>query len=482
MRALMWFRSDLRTRDNTALSHAARMAEAGPDGSRAGGIAACFVIAPEQWRAHDVAPVRVDLMLRTLRELSAALAKLNIPLKVLRAERQADVAPAVLACAKRCGADAVFFNREYEVDEAARDVRTRELFEAAGLKAYGYADQVVLEPGSVRTEAGGPFTVFTPFKARWKKELLARGAGQVLSVPRRQAEIEVRADVVPDVVPGFESEIDARLWPAGEEHACARLQAFAGPRMAMYKERRDLPWAQGTSALSPYLTIGAISPRQCLAAALDANDGKLDGGNEGCLTWISELIWREFYVHVMDAFPRVCRHRAFKLSTERIAWREDPAGFNAWCAGRTGVPIVDAAQRQLLATGWMHNRMRMVSAMFLTKDLLIDWRLGERFFMRHLVDGFLASNNGGWQWSASTGTDAAPYFRVFNPYSQGKKCDPTGEFVRRWVPELAGVDGEEVQDPPPLVRARWGYPAAIVDHAMARERVLQVFGKIGGKA
>lgn len=474
MRSLVWFRSDLRVADNTALTHACRMADAGPDG----GIVALFVISPGEWRAHDVAPVRVDLMLRTLTELSRSLGKLNIPLKVARAATPADVPKAVVTCATDNRCDAVFFNKEYEVNEAARDARTTELFAAKGLKAHAYTDQVVLEPGTVLTEAGGAFTVFSPFKRKWIKEFQAAGAGSVLPTPKKQASIGVASDAIPERVPGFESKIPASLWPAGESHALKRLGTFADSMIHQYKAKRDLPAVDGTSALSPYLAIGAISPRQCIAAALDANQGKIDSGNEGCVHWISEVLWREFYVHVMAQFPRVCRHRAFKASTERIRWRDDPAGFQAWCEGRTGVPIVDAAQRQLLATGWMHNRLRMVSAMFLTKDLLIDWRLGERFFMQHLVDGFLASNNGGWQWSASTGTDAAPYFRVFNPYSQSRTYDPNGEFLRKWLPELAAIEGDAIHDPeelPGLLRSRVDYPKPIVDHAMARVRVLEVF-------
>jgi deoxyribodipyrimidine photo-lyase len=474
MRSLMWFRSDLRVRDNTALTHACRMADAGPDG----GVVACFVISPGEWRAHDVAAVRVDLMLRTLAELSRSLGKLNIPLKILRAAAAADVPKAVVGCARSLRCDAIYFNREYEFNERVRDARTGELARSEGIGLHSYTDQVVLEPGTVLTEAGGAFTVFSPFKRKWIKEFQSRGEGAVLSLPGRQAAISVQPDTVPASVAGFESRIDPGLWPAGETHAEKRLGAFAARAIASYKATRDTPSVDGTSVLSPYLAIGAISPRRCIEAALNANGGKIDSGNEGCVHWISEVLWREFYVHVMAQFPRVCKHRAFKPSTERIRWRDDPAGFEAWCEGRTGVPIVDAAQRQLLATGWMHNRLRMISAMFLTKDLLIDWRLGERFFMQNLVDGFLASNNGGWQWSASTGTDAAPYFRVFNPYSQSRTCDERGTFIRKWVPELADVDGDAVHDPetlPGLLRAKINYPRPIVDHAMARVRVLEVF-------
>ena len=249
-----------------------------------------------------------------------------------------------------------------------------------------------------------------------------------------------------------------------------------------YGNARDFPALNGTSALSPYLACGAISPRQCLAAATAADGQRLQAGRAGPTAWITELIWREFYRHVLVGFPRVCRNRAFKVQTDRIRWRRDEDDFGSWCAGRTGVPIVDAAMRQLLETGWMHNRLRMVVAMYLTKDLFIDWRQGERFFMTHLVDGDFASNNGGWQWAASTGTDAAPYFRIFNPISQSRRFDPDGTFIHRYCPELADLGGRAIHDPaalPPPARGAIDYPDPIVDHTRARARVMAAFREPG---
>ena len=239
-----------------------------------------------------------------------------------------------------------------------------------------------------------------------------------------------------------------------------------------------MPSRNGTSLLSPYLAAGVLSPRQCLHAAIDANGGTLTGGRPGVQTWISELIWREFFTHVLVGFPHVCRHLPFRRETDRVAWRRDKQLFERWKTGTTGYPIVDAAQRQLLRTGWMHNRLRMVSAMFLSKDLLLDWRLGERHFMRHLIDGDLAANNGGWQWSASTGTDAAPYFRIFNPAAQSKKFDPDGTFIKRFCPELKSVAANAIHDPsrwPEDLRASLDYPALIVDHAAARCEAIKAF-------
>jgi deoxyribodipyrimidine photo-lyase len=307
-----------------------------------------------------------------------------------------------------------------------------------------------------------------------------RGVPRPVGMPGKQDAMPVRPGAVPEAVAGFESPVAGDLWPAGEGEAQRRLKAFVKRGLEEYKRRRDNPGVEGTSTLSPFLAAGAVSVRQCLAAAMGDAESPEDLG-EGAACWVSELVWREFYIHVMAGYPRVCMHRAFLPATERVRWRDDPTGFEAWCLGRTGIPMVDAGMRQLEATGWMHNRVRMVTAMFLTKNLLIDWRRGEQWFMRHLVDWFLASNNGGWQWSASTGTDAAPYFRVFNPVSQGKKFDPEGEYVRRWVPELRGIEGAAVHEPwelPPLERGRIDYPGPIVDLKASRQRAIDAFAAL----
>ncbi len=479
-RALMWFRADLRVSDNTALSEAAAWAD--------DGVAGLFVVCPAQWREHDWAGVKVDFILRTLRELSASLAKVGVPLVIAHAERFVDIPGVMARAVKELGCTGVFFNREYEVNEARRDEAVSEAMKAKGVECFAFDDQCVTAPGTVRTGEGRAFTVFTPFRNAWLKTVEAGGGVRVRPrVNVKAAATHGKGSVargtfgteVPESVQGFETLVDPALWPAGERAASKRLERFVEDRIGRYKTDRDLPWMDGTSTLSPYLAVGSLSPRQCVVAAMEWNKGKLSGGNAGAEQWITEVIWRDFYKHVLAAFPRVCMGRAFKIDTDRIKWRYDEKEFAAWCEGRTGYPIADAAMRQLNATGWMHNRLRMIAAMFLTKDLLIDWRWGEKYFMQRLVDGDFASNNGGWQWSASTGTDAAPYFRIFNPVSQSRKCDPRGEFIRRWVPELAGVAGDEVHDPaelPPLARAGLRYPEPMVEHAKARERVLEAFG------
>jgi deoxyribodipyrimidine photo-lyase len=504
MRKLVWLRSDLRVSDNTALHHAAADARARGDGQ----VIAVFVVSPQEWIAHDLSPARLSLMLRTLGEVSDELARLNIPLLILTASRAADVPTALLDLARTNRCDAIYFSGEYEVDEQRRDAQVRRAFEEAGLRVRCLTDQVVLAPDEVQKGSGGYYTVFTPYKRAWiarVQERASSGATGVSVLPRPPKLSETgltrssipRLEDIPGLLEGFGSRRPAdSLWPPGEREAQKRLDRFVASRIEHYDTARDFPATDGTSVLSPYLAIGAISPRQCLAAALAAAAERKGGSNsrnagqspttmfeqgpKGISTWISELIWREFYVHVLAGFPRVCMGRAFQIETERLAWRYDEEALERWKAGKTGYPIVDAGMRQMLATGWMHNRVRMITAMFFSKHLLMDWRIGEKFFMQNLVDGFFASNNGGWQWAASTGTDAAPYFRIFNPYSQSRKFDARGEYIRRWVPELAELDDEQIHEPHKggLFGSAIDYPEPVVDHAEARVRAIDAFKRL----
>lgn len=475
MRQLIWFRSDLRVSDNTALAAAL---QAGP-------ALAVFLITPGQWRAHDEASCKVDFWLRNLKTLEAQLRQLNVPLLIRHAEHWSD-APAVLAALCRDHAVAcVRVNAECGDNETRRDREVAAELEAHGIAFRSHQDQLLFPPGSIRTRAGGYFKVFSQFRKVCYQRLHA-ALPNPLGRPDAQASRDIKSDPIPTQAPGFappSAGLQA-LWPAGEDAALERLARFADEQLQDYHRQRDLPARPGTSQLSPYLAAGVLSPRQCLHAALRNNQGEFETGGTGAVTWINELLWREFYKHILFGFPQVSRHRAFRLHTEALPWRHAPQELAAWQEGRTGFPLIDAAMRQLLATGWMHNRLRMVVAMFLSKNLLIDWREGERFFMRHLIDGDLAANNGGWQWSASTGTDAVPWFRLFNPVTQSQRFDPEGRFIRQWVPELAGLDNRHIHDPS-LAGGLFGvegYPQPMVDLKASRARALSAFRNLAASS
>lgn len=468
MRQLIWFRTDLRVQDNTALTAA----------MQAGPTLAVFLLSPGQWRAHDDAPCKVDFWLRNLLTLQTQLRQLNVPLLIRQAEHWRD-APAVLT--RLCHEQqigSVHVNQEYGLNEAHRDEAMAQQLQALGVGFHSHMDRLLFRPGSILTRSGGYFQIFSQFRKVCYQRLHA-ALPMCLGVPQAQAPLAILSDPIAAQLTDFPTPDAAlqALWPAGEVAALARLQDFADQHLDDYDRQRDLPAQPGTSQLSPYLAAGVLSPRQCLHAALCSNRGEFETGSSGAVAWINELLWREFYTHILVGYPQVSRHRAFRAHTEALPWRHAPRELAAWQEGRTGFPLIDAAMRQLLATGWMHNRLRMVVAMFLTKNLLIDWREGERFFMRHLIDGDLAANNGGWQWSASTGTDAVPWFRLFNPISQSQRFDPQGRFIRHWLPELADLDNRRIHDPGAAggLFTVANYPQPMVDLTASRQRALNAF-------
>lgn len=461
---LVWFRNDLRTEDNPALWHACQDRRA---------VVGLFILTPEQWRSHDMAGCRVEFLLSTLKVLRQNLTKIGIPLQVIRGDTFANVADQILNFCQKQSVGKVFWNNEYPVDEVVRDRSVEVLLSARGIDVARYHDRVLLPPDCILTQQDQPYKVFTPFKNKLLSQL-DQGWPDLFPVPETTGKTSIELNEIPGKLSGFNSQVDLSRWPAGEMHARERLESFLCDGIENYLYNRDFPAIGGTSSLSPYLAVGSLSPRQCLLAALS---GPQSGGVDA---WINELVWRDFYQYIAWHFPRVCKHKPFNLATESVAWRDDAAAFEAWTEGNTGVPLVDAGMRQLRQTGWMHNRARMVTAMFLSKNLLLDWRHGEKFFMNHLVDGDFTANNGGWQWSASTGTDAAPYFRVFNPFSQARKFDPQASYIKSHVPELRGLDAADINNPVRLQKAKpREYPEMIVDLKSSRELAISAFRERG---
>ncbi|KAF9087058.1 hypothetical protein BGX29_001057 [Mortierella sp. GBA35] len=481
---LMWFRTDLRIRDNKALYAASMRSKVGGDNNF---LIALYIISEEEWVEHDEAPVKIDFWMRNLTTLKASLDKLAIPLVVKMAPKKVDVVKVIEEVVREMDISHVFWSSELMVDERKRDRQVKQaLLKHSGVYVEEHEEQCIVSPEDVRTKTGNPYAVFTPWYNTWcrlvetEPHYLELAEMPDANPPKAK---EVFAEHFKTKVPSSHPHpLDAnemkQRYPAGEDEAHARLEKFVKERAKNYHQSRDILGhleGTGTSVLSPYLNAGVLSTRQCVVAAQTANKNKISTGDEGLKTWIKELGWREFYRHILAAFPRVCMGRAFQPKTERVQWSDNEEHFQLWCDGKTGM-------RQLKATGYVHNRLRMIVACFLVKDLLINWQRGEKYFMSNLIDGDLASNNGGWQWSASTGTDAQPYFRVFNPLLQSKRYDPKGEYIRRWIPELRSLTDQQIHDPSqalsPKEFAKLGYPKPIVDHATAKAKYLEDFKRV----
>lgn len=469
-----WFRRDLRLHDNTSLAAAARDAE--------GAVAPVFIFDDAILKGRWSSPNRTAFLIACLQALDEALRAQGSYLIVRRGDPQEVLAE----LARELGASGVYWNRDYTPYAVRRDTALKTGLREAGFAAKSFKDVVVFETDEVTTKEGRPYTVYTPYARSWRRLVEEQGA-PTQAAPQltyNNDQRKILADAVQPLpaLADFGMTSALTLPPAGESAAREQLQRFAQARTGLtaYADRRNLMGEAGTSRLSPYLRLGALSVRQCLEAAEAAPAG------DGRDTWIGELIWRDFYVQVLYHHPHVLSG-AFKPVYNDLAWENDEALFEAWKAGQTGYPVVDAAMRQLAQEGWMHNRARMIVASFLTKDLLIDWRWGEAHFMHHLLDGDPAANNGGWQWAAGTGTDAQPYFRIFNPASQGEKFDPEGTYVRRYVPELANVPNKYIHAPHTMAPAEQtradiqvgrDYPAPIVDHKERRERALALYNAV----
>jgi deoxyribodipyrimidine photo-lyase len=499
---LVWFRRDLRVDDHAALHHA---------------LAACrrvhcaFVFDRDILeRLPGRADRRVEFIREALREVDATLRTLGGALLVVH-DRAIDAIPALAA---RLGVGTVFAARDYEPYAVRRDATVDARLRADARALRLFKDQVIFETDEVMTGAGRPFSVFTPYRNAWMRRLDAEGSEDQPGTPLAARSVRESArgrlahppaglraadahgplgsepiDGVPPLEAiGFQAtDLPALRIPTGASGGAALLEQFL-PRIGRYREARDYPALRGPSYLSVHLRFGTVSVRTLVREALRVIRTDPPAA-EGARTWLSELVWRDFYAQVLHHHPRV-ETRSFRPEYDAIRWEEGEradALFAAWCEARTGYPLVDAAIRQIRSSGYMHNRLRMVVASFLCKDLGVDWRRGERFFADHLNDFDLTSNNGGWQWAASSGCDAQPWFRIFNPVTQSEKFDPKGAFIRRYLPELANYPDRQIHAPwlvPAQDQQRYGavigrdYPGPIVDHAQARARTLERYAVV----
>lgn len=464
---LVWMRNDLRIHDNSALHAACRDDNAT--------VIVLFIATPAQWQTHHMASKQAAFIYQSLQEVHASLAERGIALHCLHSDDFAGSVEALKDFCQQHSVDRLFYNYQYEVNERQRDAAAERELSGLDIIVQGFDDSLLLAPGSVQTGNREMYKVFTPFSRAFVKRL-NDGLPECLPAPRARegAPLAETPSLKPFNYP-FE-DFDAQRFPAGEKAALQRLREFCQQPVTRYPDSRDIPATEGTSRLSPYLATGVLSPRQCLHRLLREHPDALE--NQQIFTWLNELIWREFYRHLLVAWPSLCKHQPFIDWTKKVAWQRDPQHLAAWQQGKTGYPIVDAAMRQMNTLGWMHNRLRMITASFLIKDLLIDWREGERYFMTQLIDGDLAANNGGWQWAASTGNDAAPYFRIFNPTTQGERFDKAGQFIRQWLPELKAVPDKHIHQPHAWAKQQQislDYPDPIVDHKEARKKTLAAY-------
>lgn len=455
---IWWIRRDIRLQDNPALMAALE---------QAGRFLPLFILEPSLM--SKAAPRRRAFLLQALEDLDAQLQARGSRLIV----RQGSALAALYLLAEELGEVQIFAHEDFSPFAKTRDEKIMQQ-----LSLTLFPGLVIRQPDQVLKADGSPYLVYTPYKNSWFREPLPM-PGDCLIPPDQFPPLpaEIKSDELPsaEVMENF---------PATADEAQQRLAAFTQAGLQRYQSQRDRLAQEGTSRLSPYLRFGLISARECFSVAhiaqLQARD---DRTRAEIQTWMDELVWREFYTAILAHFPKVMA-APFRESYAQISWRDAPEDLAAWQQGQTGFPIVDACMRQLLSTGWMHNRGRMIVASFLTKDLLINWQLGEAWFMANLVDGDPAANNGGWQWSAGTGTDAAPYFRIFNPILQGKKFDPDGAYISQWVPELRALPVRLRHEPWKITETeshQYGfvngkhYPRQIVGHAFARQRTLAAY-------
>lgn len=456
--SLHWFRRDLRITDNSALHHAVASSEQ---------VIPVYILSQWEKKHSWTGPGRQQFLCDNLAALAKNIETLGSRLIIRQGDADAVLEPLI----RETKAEAIYTNRDPDPFGKTMEARVAAVCSKLGVEFHAYKDAVLHEAGEVLTGEGNPYRVYTPYSRNW---LALPKAAPWPKVPSFGREHRVKSMPLPTLDHWGLQACTVKLPEAGERAARTRMKSFITEKVLLrYGQDRNTPFGQTTSGLSPYLRYGLIGIRELYQRCQQAAAGADATASASIQTYIKELAWREFYMAILHFYPEVLETE-FNTDFRSVPWEGSEEAFAAWKQGRTGFPIVDAGMRQLRATGWMHNRVRMIVSMFLTKDLHVHWRLGESFFMQHLVDGEIASNNGGWQWSAGTGADAAPYFRIQNPWTQTTRYDPQGDYIRQWVPELAKVPAAALQSPP-TTRLHPDYPLPMVDHSVERDKTLKRF-------
>lgn len=473
MSALVWLRTDLRSKWNSAIDYAVVNHDS---------VTAVYFITKEQWDTYNLSSCKVALIYQRLANLQKELAERNIELQIIEGSLYQALPERLKDICTTNGVTHVYCNAEYEWDERQRDLAVKNILKEINIPLAMFHDTCLVKPTEIMNLKNEPYKVFTPYFKRWLDKTLQ----QLPGVPdnhkasdtglRKSANDSIPID---SLLKTDEMEISEQFstnWPTTAAQITKKMNAFIIEFAPAYPKNRDIPSVEGTSKVSPYLSIGALSPAQCLFHVLQEYGDDALSPDHGAYTWVKEIAWRDFYRYVMYHFPHVSRGLPFQKHYQHFKWESNQHHFDAWKASKTGYPIVDAAMNALRETGWMHNRLRMIVASFYCKHLLLPWQWAEDYFMSQLIDGDYASNNGGWQWSASVGTDAAPYFRIFNPTTQSERFDPKGEFIKTWLPQLEHLSAKQIHEPSKHCDVqRIGYVLPIVEHKASVMRTKEQF-------
>ncbi|CAL4322021.1 deoxyribodipyrimidine photo-lyase [Buchnera aphidicola] len=467
---LVWFRNDLRIHDNTALYQACK--------NKIQKVIAIFIATPKQWNSHFMSFKQSSFIYKHLILLEKNLNLLGIPFFYYEKPNFDASIPFLIEFCKKKHVKTLFFNKQYEINEKNRDKKIKKLLCLENISMIGYHDSIIVSPKLIYNSEKKKYIKYTPFKNKVfsyldNKKIKCFPTPDICFKRIKDTSSKISYFSFP------KEEFSTKLFPVGEDHAIQQLNTFFKKKYFNYALNRNFFGLNSTSLLSPYLSIGILSPRQCLAKIFKEKISFKNINNDK-MTWLNELIWREFYKHTLNSYSLIGKEESIFFWEKKIKWNNNNQYFSFWKKGLTGYPIIDAAMRQLKKIGWMHNRLRMITASFLTKNLLIDWRKGARYFMSQLIDGDFSSNIGGWQWTASVGFDSVPYFRIFNPTIQSKKFDPEGKFIYSFIPELKKVPVKFIHNPEEWKDKKENninYPSPIVNYQLTKKKFCEEFKK-----